>query len=67
MQTSVTICHPKGSCPVKLSILNNCVYTHHTQIECAMKCYIKEYISEYILAEACDMSHCQGIQCTEQV
>ena len=62
-QTSATIRDPKGSSPVKLSILNNCVYTHHIQIECATMCYIKEYILEYTLAEACDMPHCQEIQC----
>jgi hypothetical protein len=60
MQTFVTIHDPMGSCPVKLSILNNCVYTHHIQIEYATMCYIKEYISEYILDEACDMSHVRG-------
>jgi hypothetical protein len=60
MQTFATIHDPMGSCPVKLSILNDCLCTHHIQIECATMCYIKEYTSEYILDEACDMSHVRG-------
>ena len=60
IQTSATIYDPKGSCPAKLSILHNCVYTHHIKVECETMCYIKENISEYILTEACDLFHVRG-------
>jgi len=47
---------PKGFCPVKLSVITQCVYMH-MKVECEMMCYIKQYTLEYILAEAYDAFH----------